>query len=1185
MASQTNRFRLPLSSLVFLSVVALSSALSQQIPQGFSSVLVRISPQDSVIQLPDQFLLSESESVFLDSARQLVRTQEYSVDHRAGRIALHRNVLRELSVDSLQHTLLVVYRALPYAFKSEYALRKKVELKDSVKIETSTPTSSRPILDDFLGSGLQKSGFLARGFSLGSNRDLSLSSGFRMQLSGNLTQDVGIVAALTDERTPIQPEGTTQTLREVDKVFVEVQAPSYSATVGDFYLNLDSSKAGEFSRLTRKLQGASGSLQFGSSTTVSPIATLTATVATQRGKFHTNQYQGIEGNQGPYRLTGRNGEQRIVIVAGSERVYLNGELMTRGETNDYTIDYASGELFFTSRRLITHASRITVDFEYTDREFTRNLFAGGSTFLLASGHMKLNATMLQEADDPDAPIEATLDETTRAILRGSGADRFRAAVPGARFVGKDSAGIARGQYAARDTLVNGRRYTMYVYAPGDSLALYSVTFSPVDRMPPDSLGYVRVGIGHFRLAGVGQGNYLPLQFLPMPQLHRVFDLNASTELASSLSFTGEYAVSQFDRNRLSSLDDVDQRGSALKVGLHFRPRKVSLAGIPLGNIDLSLSERFVDRRFASLDRYNEVEFHRQWGLETSGGGDEEIREAHLAIRPSDRISLSTRYGLLEVQNVFRSRRLSTDLMFQDSTRTLLRYQGEEIQSTDVARELGSSWTRQKGNAEYSWWKLQPGLRVESEERTLSSPRPDSLREGSFRFIEVAPRLATVDVNGFRATAEYQIRNEDSVAVGSLQQASRAWTQVYTAELQPSPVFSTQLSLNIRTMRFTDLFKQRGNVNSDVTLVRSQSRYTPLQRAVDLTLFYEFSNQKAARLERVFIRVPRGTGNYLYKGDLNHNGLAEENEFELTRFDGDYIVVYTPGEQLVPVSDLKMNARLRLEPARYFRQPSTTLQSILSIVSTETFFRVEERSTESDASNIYLLRFGRFLNDVTTISGSRYFTQDIHLNEFSSDFSLRFRFLERAGLIQLVSAAEKSYAVERSVRLRAQLLPEIGNQTEFVSKIDRVLSSSRTPRARDLSSNALISDFSYRPEPAWEVGFRFEVSRVVDYFRNPNPIADINEQSLRFNYALFGLGQARAELRREEAVLSQGIADPANPFPFEFTNGKVLGRSMLWQLAFDYRISQHMQVTFLYNGRKEGARPTVHLGQAEAKFFF
>jgi hypothetical protein len=82
--------------------------------------------------------------------------------------------------------------------------------------------------------------------------------------------------------------------------------------------------------------------------------------------------------QGPYRLTGRNNERAIIIVPGSERVYIDGIEMVRGETNDYTIEYGNGEVFFTAQRLITSASRIVVDFEYSDRQYPRNFFAAGT---------------------------------------------------------------------------------------------------------------------------------------------------------------------------------------------------------------------------------------------------------------------------------------------------------------------------------------------------------------------------------------------------------------------------------------------------------------------------------------------------------------------------------------------------------------------------------------------------------------------------------------------------------------------------------------------------------------------------------------------------------------------------------------------------------------------------------------
>jgi hypothetical protein len=258
-----------------------------------------------------------------------------------------------------------------------------------------------------------------------------------------------------------------------------------------------------------------------------------------------------------------------------------------------------------------------------------------------------------------------------------------------------------------------------------------------------------------------------------------------------------------------------------------------------------------------------------------------------------------------------------------------------------------------------------------------------------------------------------------------------------------------------------------------------------------------------------------------------------------------------------------------------------LATALSAFSAETYFRIDEKSTEPDLSEIYLLHLGKFLQDSTTLAGSQLLTQDMNLFDQSPLFSMRFRFQERKALTRFSDGPEHAYVREHSVRIRSQFVTELSQQVDFVRRTDQASSNLSSRQDRDVLSNSLIFDFSYRPEQNFELGLRFEVTGAVDRFPTVESEADINSEGLRAVYSFQGLGQARGELTREETILRSGAGD----VPFELTGGRLPGKTWLWRLAFDYRVAQFIQATVSYDGRSEGGSRTVHTARGEVQAFF
>ncbi len=1097
------------------------------------------------------------------------------------------SLIRFFPPPSDSDTLIINYKRQPLDLKKKYYLFEKDTLRqqapgDSLIAQKETVRLreikfENPFTD--FTPGLNKSGSIMRGVKIGTNQDLTLNSGLNLELSGQLTDNVEIVAALTDESTPIQPEGNTQTLDEVDKVFVEFRSPHIGGTVGDLNLTYENT---QFANLSRKLQGITLN-----GTYDSHIAG--ATIATTRGYFNRNSLIGREGNQGPYQLTGKNGEREIIVLAGTERVWVDGQKMTRGESNDYVIEYGNGQITFTNRRMITGDSRIEVDFEYfpATQDYSRNVYSGMIGGAAAEGKLNYRFQYYREFDDKDRVLEegGTLTEEEKEILRQSGDDPLEAYTTGVTQVA-DSAG----SYIKVDTLINNESYSYYKYV-GSKAGNFSVIFSLVGSKKGD---YSRDRLGVYRWVGIGNGEYLPRRFLPLPASHNLADAKINWKPGKHFSMNAEYALSQLDKNTFSSLDDNNNTGNALNVKSELNEIPVNIGSARLGVMDLSLDTRFIDDTFESVDRFNEPDYQRYWNLGTASGQSSEERSYQLNgnYRPMKTLKLTGNAGILDKTD-FSSKRYMGRLNFEDKHLFTGNAKYEFVGSETGSGLTKDDWVRYEGDIKKDIWKIQPNLLYNYEQR--QTDKNGTLT--GFEFDDYGIRFGLIEMRYVSGYVQYNMREDavyDIEDRGKLLPQSTTATRRFRIDLQNYEETSASLEIVQRDKDYKPFFE---NIKVDTLKLQYadasvqdttwQDRETNLidfnlthsrwKKAVNFSMQYKISTEQTALKEKIYLDVGEGDGNLRYDEALDEY---------VPDPDGNYNLYIVPSDKFEPVTNLQTAFRVTYDPSKFWRRSTGNLIKILSNVSGESYFRVEEETRESDLTSIYTLNLSDFQGD-QTIRGSIIYNQDLYLMRRNRDLSFRLRYRyrdDRSNQYLDPGENEDQLLIERGIRADWRIISDLKSQTEFSQKLTTRESRSNTFRNRDIFGWYVNQKFSYRPTDRWEFGIEPEYGREHNYVSTYPLVLWFGVLRNRINYSIPAKGRISAEYEYQTV---NTLDNPLNlSVPYEMANGKKEGISKKWQLRAEYTVAKNIVFTLFYNGRDDAsAKNIIHTGQAEIRAFF
>ena len=1137
------------------------------------------------------FVLPGSERVFVSGTA--LDTSAYRLDYREGRLWLER---LPRTGDA---TLVVRYQTFPFPLKSIYR-RRGIVTADSAAaagsafagrrvVEEAQPDSAR--FNPFAGVTLERSGSISRGVLAGSNRDVAVESGLRMQLSGEITEGVNVRAVLTDENTPIQPEGTTQRLDDFDRVFVEIDAPPGTARLGDVELDFAGT---EFAAFSREVQGAALSSAFeGTPTGALGGGAVTLAGATTRGAYRAQDIQPLDGVQGPYRLEGNEGERFIIVLAGTETVYLDGQRLERGETNDYTIDYAQAEITFTANRLVTADRRITVEFEYAASRFTRTLVA-------AQGQAGFWPRRKEGGD----PGEARL-EIGAAFLREADGDAFGAALELTRADSAALAGagdaLAMRSGAERVPFDPEARYVQYVREarpqPGGAV---DSAFVALETTPPDSAAvfrvrFTRVGEGQGRYErvgqsangvryayrGPGQGSYDPVRRLPRPAQQRLVDLTGRLRPWRGLELFGEWAQSLRDENRLSALDAADDRGGAYLAGMRLVPTSVEVGGAEWGKLSGEVRRRVTGANFSTFNRTRPVEFERRWNLgalsfDPTGGveglGDEAVDEAALQFDLAPGTGARGEVGRLSLGETFEAVR--RQISFTTGAAGLPRadYRAEYITSTDRQRALDGAWLRQRGAVRQPLLggRLTPRLEVEHERRRQRALDTDRLAPRSFSFVELRPGVS-FEAGRLEAGGEVEVRREDEAAGGVLLDAATAYTVQTNAAYDAGRTFATQAKIGYRVRRFTDYFRaNEDRENTEAVLVQSKTRYRPFDEAVEIDAFYEALTERTPTLQEIYVRTGPELGQYIWQ-DANDDGFRQIDEFvpEPTPNEGTYVQTFVPSDELEPVIDVQARARLRLDPGRAWRGAAARWKRLLARVQTQTTAEVREKSRAGDLASIYLLNLSRFRDPATTQTGRLRVAQEVNFFRREARYGLGLSFETVESLSRLSASTEARS--ERAWQAEGRYRPSAAWDVRLAAALETEAADSRFESRR-----YQIRSVEVQPEVAYRFSPAVQLSGGASFAQKEDAVGGRRARLVKAPLeARFSAAQRLGLTARAEAAHVELEGAAVGLAQFALTDGRGPGTSYLWSLSGQYAFTSYLRLSLAYDGRAPAGAPAIN----------
>lgn len=1095
---------------------------------------------------------------------------------------LHALIFKGKKPDSI----LVVYKRFPYNFENNFYHKNAAQLYTDLSKPNNPFTityNNTNLKKDFLlqDDGLNKNGNVSRGISFGNNQDVVVNSNLNLQVSGKLTPEIDMVLAATDNNIPFQADGTTAQLQEFDKVFIQLSNYNTKLVVGDYQLAKPQNSY--FMNFYKRAQGAYLENTYKDSTLKNPLIFKTqVSGAVSRGKFARQVFFGVENNQGPYRMRGADNEPFIIVLSGTERIYIDGKLMQRGQENDYIIDYNTGEITFTARQLITKDKRIVAEFQYAERNYARSLFYFGEEVSGKKGKVFFN--VFSEQDNKNRPLQQTLSQPQKNILIAIGDTLDKAYYSGVESAAFNNSDVF---YRRVDTTVSSVLFKdVYVYSTYPDSAKYRLKFSNVGAGKGNYIQVTSTANGKVYkwvapVSGVLQGSYEPVIPLVTPKQNQMMTGGFSYSLSPDNSITVEGAYTKNDINRFSTSDKGNDEAGGVKVISRNQEILKTDSLKRQTKFIYNANYEYIQKEFSRIERFRSIEFERDWNRSLTAVqlNDQHLANAEIGIINKNKSSLIYGINLFNEGADYQGTRHTVSGTLNNKSFSSL-YNGSYLVTNDNLNFQNTGFYRHKALVSQKIKKIKLAYSDEFENNLFKKAFSDSLLPRAYQFWEWEGSVSNADSSKNSVKIFYRERRDKLNYGNSLRDSTYAQnagiqSSIYSIKNNPITVLVTYRKLNLKNVV--------GNYLKPDNTLLNRLEYNPryFKGFITAGIFYETGYGLENKKEFYYLEVAPGQGQYAWN-DYNANGIKELNEFEIAQFSDQarYIRIYTPTNSYVKVLQNQLSISFNIRPSAINKNPKRPFNRFVNKWSLQTAWRVDNKTSDNKDVNNFnpLLR----TNDTLLIASNNNLRQSVFFNQSSAVFGADYTYTDNQSKQLLTNGIENRTLLSHEIRWRVNFAKswsvnstgnysQKGNRSQFFA-----------------NRNYLIESYETEERLAFQPNTYFRISGIYKYSQKQNIIEGGFQKALLNTYALelkYNQTEKGSLTGRADFIQIYSNDATSSPVTYEMLNALTKGENYTWELSYQRNLSNNIQISINYNGRKTPGTSVVHLGGAQIRAYF